>query len=240
MPHSTLWRKAVMTSSPHNFSCSHEDVCGMEVWVHAFLTEHWWVECSASHSNDFTLGESHFCTCWKYLLDPIADPEVQANRIMTGHARNRTPGIVWEMNGNTRSGVQKTAFRQIKCKEEIKIHGMKEKDERTAGNRGTRSSLDCGCSLLLTGLNASYIIVSKWVLHVYCSPKANPWPTSSVPLLFGNKCYWKKAPGLCKAFPSTTWCVSLSSKHNSTLPFIQTLSLLLVLPITPIQISVLF
>jgi hypothetical protein len=97
---------------------------------------------------------------------------------------------------------------------------MKENDERTVRNRGRRSTLDCGCCLLLTGFNTSYIIVSKWVLHVYCSPKANPWPTSSVPLLFGNKCYWKKAPD-CAKHSLQPHHASLSSKHNSTFPFIQ-------------------
>jgi hypothetical protein len=87
-------------------------------------------------------------------------------------------------------------------------------------NRGRRRALDCGCCMLLTGLSTSYIIVSKWVLHVYCSPKANPWPTSSVPLLFGNKCYWKKAPD-CAKHSLQPHHASLSSKHNSTFPFIQ-------------------
>ena len=105
-------------------------------------------------------------------------------------------------------GYKKLLSNRSNAKKKMKIRGMK-KDERTVHDTGRRNTLDCGCCLLLTGLNTSYIIVSKWVLHVYCSPKANPWPTSSVPLLFGNKCYWKKAPGLCKAFPSTTSCISL-------------------------------
>ena len=35
------------------------------------------------------------------------------------------------------------------------------KDERTVHDTGRRNTPDCGCCLLLTGLNTSYIIVSK-------------------------------------------------------------------------------
>lgn len=68
-----------------------------------------------------------------------------------------------------------------------RVQGIKGTDNCALAEHETEGGFHCGCSLFLTGLNTSYIIVSKWVLHVYCGPRVNPgWPQARRPCLAIN------------------------------------------------------